>query len=75
MTFPEHVKFVIRGLKFVFSEFFPCRLKNWMPLQCLKKNSNEAEESEELFPTIQKDEKSALLSNSVNSIIPSNILF
>ena len=30
------------------------------------------EESGGLFPTIQKDEKSALLFNSVNSIIPSN---
>ena len=31
---------------------------------------NEAEESKGLFPTIQKDEKSALLFNSVNLIIP-----
>ena len=34
-----------------------------------KKVSNETEESEGLFPTIQKDEKSALLFNSVNLII------
>ena len=44
-----------------------------MPLQCLgKKVSNEAEESEGLFPTRQKDEESALLFNSVNSIITSS---
>ena len=37
-----------------------------------KKVSNETEESKGLFPTIQKDEKSALFFNSVNSIISSN---
>ena len=76
----EYVKSVIRRLKFVFSYFFPLqiklchrsKLKNWMPLQWLKKKvSNEIEESEGLFPTIQKDEKSAFFFNSVNSIIPS----
>ena len=45
----EYVKFVIRRLKFVFSDFFSlqiklllcCRskLKHWMPPQCLKKSS------------------------------------
>ena len=74
MTFSEHVKFVIRGLKFVFSESFSLQIKKMntsaMPE---KKNSNETEELEELFPIIQKDEKSALLSNSGNSIIPINI--
>ena len=37
-----------------------------------KKVSNETEELEGLFPTIQKDEESALFFNSVNSTIPSN---
>ena len=37
-----------------------------------KKVSNETEESEGLFPTRQKDEESALLFNSVNSIITSS---
>ena len=78
----EYAKSVIRRLKFVFSDFFPLqiklllchrsKLKNWMPLQCLKKKvSNETEESEGLLPTIQKDEKSALFFNSDNSTIPS----
>ena len=42
-----------------------------MPLQYLKKVSNETEESKGLrpAPTIQEDEKSALFCNSVNSII------
>ena len=47
-------------------------LKNWMPLQCLTKVLNETEESKKLCPTIQKDGKSALFCNSVNSIIPSS---
>ena len=42
-----------------------------MPLQCLKKVSNKTEQSEALFPTIQKEEESALFFNSSNSIIPS----
>ena len=42
-----------------------------MPLQYLKKVPNETEESKGLRPTIQKDEKSALFRNSVNSIISS----
>ena len=42
-----------------------------MPLQCLKKVSNKTEQSEALFPAIQKDEESALFFNSSNSIIPS----
>ena len=37
-----------------------------------KKVPNKTEESEGLFPNIQKDEKSALFFNTVNSIIPSN---
>ena len=37
-----------------------------------KKVSNETEESEGLFSTIQKDEKNALVFNNVNSIIPSH---
>ena len=37
-----------------------------------KKGSNETEESKGLFPTTQKDEKSALFFNSVNSVIPRN---
>ena len=63
----EYFKSVIKGFKFVFSDFFPCRLKillcngnnlkNWIPLQYLKKVSNETEESKGLCPTIQKDEK------------------
>ena len=43
-----------------------------MPLQYLKKVSNETEESKGLRPTIQKDEKSALFCNSVNSMISSS---
>ena len=43
-----------------------------MPLQYLKKVSNRTEESKRLRPTIQKDEKSALFCNSVNSIISSS---
>ena len=42
-----------------------------MHLQYLKKVSNETEESKELRPTIQKDEKSALFCNGVKSIISS----
>ena len=68
--------------KIVFSDFFSLQIKillcnrnnfkNWMPLQYLKKVSNETEESKGLRPTIQKDEKSALFCNSVNSIISSS---
>ena len=43
-----------------------------MPLQYLKKVSNEAEELKGLRTTIQKDEKSALFCNSVNSVISSS---
>ena len=43
-----------------------------MPLQYLKIFSNETEESKGLRPTIQKDEKSALFCNSVNSMISSS---
>ena len=43
-----------------------------MPLQCLTKVLNETEESKKLCPIMQKDEKSALFCNSVNSIIPSS---
>ena len=43
-----------------------------MPLQYLKKVSNETEESKGLRPTIQKDEKSALFCNSVSSMISSS---
>ena len=43
-----------------------------MHLQYLKKVSKETEESEGLHPTIQKDEKSALFCNSVNSVISSS---
>ena len=77
----EYFKSVITGFKFIFRDFFPLQiklllcnrnnLKNWMPLQYLKKVSNETEESKGLRPTIQKDEKSALFCNSVNSIISS----
>ena len=42
-----------------------------MLLQFLKKVSNKTEESQALCPTIQKDEKSVLFCNSVNSIISS----
>ena len=45
--------------------------ENWMLLQFLKKVSNKTEESQALCPTIQKDEKSVLFCNSVNSIISS----
>ena len=70
----EYFKSVITGFKFIFRDFFPLQiklllcnrnnLKNWMPLQYLKKVSNETEESKGLRPTIQKDEKSALFCNS-----------
>ena len=43
-----------------------------MPLRYLKKVSNEAEELRGLLTTIQKDEKSALFCNSVNSVISSS---
>ena len=43
-----------------------------MPLQYLEIFSNETEESKGLRPTIQKDEKSALFCNSVNSMISSS---
>ena len=43
-----------------------------MYLQYLQKVSNETEELKGLSPTIQKDEKSALFCNSVNSIISSS---
>ena len=43
-----------------------------MPLQYLRKVSNETEESKGLCPAIQKDEKSALFCNRVNSIISSS---
>ena len=43
-----------------------------MHLYYLKKVSNETEESKGLRPTIQKDEKSALFCNSVNSVISSS---
>ena len=36
-----------------------------------KKVQNETEEQEGLFPTIQKDEKSVVFFNSVDSVIPS----
>ena len=42
--------------------------KNWMPLQYLKKVSDETEESKGLRPTMQKDEKNASFCNSVSSI-------
>ena len=81
MTFSEYVKFVIRGLNFVFSDVFPCRLTFVLPQKKLdafalpeKNVLNEAEESEGLFPTIQKDERSALLFNSVNLTIPATNL-
>ena len=38
----------------------------------MPKISNKTKESERLFPNLQKDEKSALFFNSVNSIILSN---
>ena len=63
----EYFKSVIKGFKFVFSDFFSLQiklllcngnnLKNWISLQYLKKVSNETEESKGLCPTIQKDEK------------------
>ena len=78
----KYFKSVIKGFKFVFSDLFFLQiklllynknnLKNWMPLQYLKKVSNETEESKGLRPTIQKDEKSALFCNSVNSVISSS---
>ena len=43
-----------------------------MPLQYLKKVSYKTKESKGLCPTIQKDEKIALLCNSVNSVISSS---
>ena len=43
-----------------------------MPLQYLKNVSSETKESKVSRPTIQVDEKSALLCNSVNSIISSS---
>ena len=46
-----------------------------MPLQYLKKVSNETEESEGLRPTIQKDGKSASFYNSVSSIVISSSKF
>ena len=39
-----------------------------MPLQYLKKVSDETEESKGLRPTIQKDEENASFCNSVSSI-------
>ena len=78
----EYFKSVIKGFKFVFSDFFSLQikpllcnridLKNWIPLQYLQKVSNEREEPRGLHPTIQKDEKSAFFYNSVNSIISSS---
>ena len=63
----EYLKYVIRGFKFVFMDFFPLQIKlllcnqhnleNLIPLQYLKKVSNETEESKALCPTIQKNEK------------------
>ena len=46
-----------------------------MPLQYLKKVSNETEESEGLRPTIRKDGKSASFYNSVSSIVISSSKF
>ena len=43
-----------------------------MPLQYLKKVSNETEESKGLRATTQKDKKSALFCNSINSVISSS---
>ena len=78
-TFTGHFKSVIKGFKVCFQWLFslqikllPCNrnnFKKWMPLQYLKKVSNETEESKGLRPTMQKDEISALFCNSVNSII------
>ena len=75
----EYFKSAIKEFKFVFSDFFSLQIKlllcnrnkfkKWMTLQYLKKVSNETEESKGLRPTVQKDEKSALFCNSVNSII------
>ena len=63
----EYFKSAIKEFKFVFSDFFSLQiklllcngnnLKNCIPLQYLKKVSNETEESKGLCPTIQKDEK------------------
>ena len=57
----EYVKFLIRGLKFVFSHFFHCRLNFCFVTEITWKTGMpaESEESEGLFPTIQKDEKIA----------------
>ena len=53
--------------------FCPCRLNFCFATETTQKIGmpEESEESEWLFPTIQKDEKS-LFPNSVSSIIPSN---
>ena len=77
LTFTGHFKSVIKGFNLFSVTFLPCRLNfcfatEITSLQYLKKVSNEAEESKGLRPTIQKDEKSALFCNSVNSIISSS---
>ena len=63
----EYLKSVIKGLKLFFSALFSLQiklllcnrnnLKNWMPLQYLKKVSNETEELKGLRPTYKKMKK------------------
>ena len=83
----EYVKFVIRRLKFVFSDFFSlqiklllcCRskLKHWMPPQCLKKKFLMKQRNQEDYfrpykSMKKKYEKSVLFFSSFNSVIPNN---
>ena len=78
----EYVKSVIRGLKFVFSNFFSLQiklllcdqsnLKNWMPLQCLRKKFRTKQKNCKGYLQPWKKMKKCFAFNSVNSLIPSN---
>ena len=78
----EYVKSVFRGVKFVFSDIFSLQiklllchqsnLKNWMPLQWLKKSFERIRRTARVIFSHRKRWKKCFVFNSVNSIIPSN---
>ena len=66
----EYIKSVIRWLEFVFGDFFPqkiklllchrSKLKNWMPLQCLKKKFQTKQKNRKDYFQIYKKMKKVL---------------